>query len=89
MLDGGGLRRGSSPFKYENMWLVGGGVQRFAKELVGGLNFNGSHSFVLATKLRALKAVLKSWNIEVFNFIEARKGATLSQVVFCRLQPCL
>lgn len=54
-----------------------------------GLNFNGSHSFVLATKLRALKAVLKSWNIEVFNFIEARKGATLSQVVFCRLQPCL
>lgn len=47
-----------------------------------GLNFNGSHSFVLTAKLRALKAVLKSWNKDVFGIIEARKGAMLNQVAF-------
>ena len=47
-----------------------------------GLNFNGSYSFVLVAKLRSLKAVLKSWNKDVFDIIEARKGATLNQVAF-------
>ena len=47
-----------------------------------GLNFNGSHGFVLVAKLRALRVVLKSQNKDVFNFIEARKRVVLSQVVF-------
>ena len=46
------------------------------------LHFTGTFSFVLDAKLRALKAVLKTWNKEVFGFIEARKGEALSQVVY-------
>ena len=45
-------------------------------------NFTGTFSFVLDAKLKALKAVLKTWNKEVFNFIEAKQGEALSQVVY-------
>ena len=66
LLDGGGVRRGPVPFRFENMWLQEEGF----KELLGGwwqgLRFSGSFSFILAEKLKALKVILKSWNKDVF-----------------------
>ncbi|RVW21077.1 hypothetical protein CK203_106156 [Vitis vinifera] len=48
----------------------------------GAIITSRTFSFVLDAKLRALKAVLKTWNKEVSGFIEARKGEALSQVVY-------
>ena len=42
--------------------------------------FSGSFSFVLAEKLKALKAILKTWNREVFGRVEVKKSEALSRV---------
>ena len=60
LLDGGGVRRGHVPFRFENMWLKEEGFKDLLKEWWQSLRFNGSFSFILAEKLKALKAILKS-----------------------------
>ena len=53
------VRQGRSAFKFENMWLqVKGFVDRFQQWWIS-YNFSGSPSFILAQKLKALKADLK------------------------------
>ena len=44
--------------------------------------FSGSFSFVLAEKLKALKAILKTWNREVFGRVEVKKSEALSRVTY-------
>ena len=62
------VRRGRSPFRFENTWLKAGGFIDFVK--IGGfLQFHGTLSFVLANKLKALKLDLKKWNETVFGDI--------------------
>ena len=39
------------------------------------MKFHGSYSFILATKLKALKGILKTWNKEVFGKVEVKKEA--------------
>ncbi|RVX03347.1 Transposon TX1 uncharacterized 149 kDa protein [Vitis vinifera] len=82
LLEGGGLKRGPSPFKFENMWLEERGFMDQLKRWWGSLSFTGSFSFVLDAKLRALKGLLKTWNKEVFGVIETKKREALSQVVY-------
>ncbi|RVW98940.1 Transposon TX1 uncharacterized 149 kDa protein [Vitis vinifera] len=79
---GGGLKRGLSPFRFENMWLEERGFMDQMKRWWGSLTFIGSFSFVLDAKLRALKGLLKTWNKEVFGVIETKKREALSQVVY-------
>ena len=40
--------------------------------LVARHDFSGSSNFVLAEKLKALKAFLKTWNREVFGRVEVK-----------------
>ena len=82
LLEGGGLKRGPSPFRFENMWLEERGFMDQMKRWWGSLTFTGSFSFVLDAKLRALKGLLKTWNKEVFGVIETKKREALSQVVY-------
>ena len=82
LLDGGGLRRGPSPFRFENMWLRVEGFKDFLKSWWDGDSFSGSSSFILAAKLKALKSKLKEWNKDVFRRVEARKDLALDQVVY-------
>ncbi|RVW17271.1 Transposon TX1 uncharacterized 149 kDa protein [Vitis vinifera] len=82
LLEGGGLKRGPSPFRFENMWLEERGFMDQMKRWWGSLSFTGSFSFVLDAKLRALKGLLKTWNKEVFGVIEAKKREALSQVAY-------
>jgi hypothetical protein len=42
-------------------------------------SFEGSRSFVLAQKLKALKLDLKKWNEEVFDNVEKRKKTLLGK----------
>lgn len=49
---------------------------------MGGLKFSGSYSFILPSKLKALKADLKVWHHEVFDNISFKKEAALIKVGF-------
>ena len=55
LLDGKGLRRGPTPFRFENMWLKEEDFKTVPKTWWEGFNFSGSASFILAEKLKALK----------------------------------
>ena len=74
LLEGGGMKRKPSFFRFENMWLEEEGFKDQMKMWWGSLNFIGTFNFVLDAKLRALKDILKTWNKEVFGLIETKKG---------------
>ena len=82
LLNGGGLRRGPSPFRFENMWLKVEGFKDLLKSWWEGDNFSGSSSFILVEKLKVLKSKLKEWNKDIFGKVEYRKDLTLDQVEF-------
>ena len=82
LLDGGGVRRGLVPFRFENMWLKEEGFKDLLKGWWQRLSFNGSFSFILAEKLKALKAILKSWNKDVFGQVGVNKKLALDKVIF-------
>ncbi|RVW80668.1 Transposon TX1 uncharacterized 149 kDa protein [Vitis vinifera] len=82
LLEGGGLKRGPSPFRFENMWLEEEGFKDKLKMWWGSLKFTGSASYILDAKLRALKNILKIWNKEEFGLVEAKKIEALKQVEY-------
>ncbi|KAJ9681633.1 hypothetical protein PVL29_017839 [Vitis rotundifolia] len=82
LLEGGGLIRGPIPFRFENMWLEEEGFKDKMKMWWGNLKFTGTSSFILDSKLRALKDILKNWNKEVFGLIENKKGEALNQIMY-------
>ena len=82
LLDGGGLRRGPSPFRFENMWLKEKGFKDLLNSWWMGFSFRGSHNFIMAEKLKSLKANLKKRNKEEFGNVTVRKNLALSQVSF-------
>ena len=47
-----------------------------------GLNFSGFASFVLASKLKALKPLLRNWNKLEFGKVEVNKVLALNKVDF-------
>ena len=59
LLKAGAIRHGRSPFKLANMWLKAEGFADRVQHWWNGYNFMGSPGFILAQKLRALKADLK------------------------------
>ena len=82
LLDGGGLRRGPSLFRFENMWLKVEGFKDLLKSWWEGDSFSGSSSFILAEKLKVLKSKLKEWNRDIFGRVEYKKNLALEQVEF-------
>ena len=66
LLDGGGMRRGPTPFRFENMWLKEEGFKEVLRKWWEGIEVSGSASFILTEKLKALKPILRSLNKEVF-----------------------
>ena len=82
LLDGGGVRSGLMPFRFENMWLKEEGFKEKVQEWWVGLNFSGSVSFVLASKLKALKPLLRDWNKLEFGKVEVNKVLALNKVDF-------
>ena len=82
LLNGGGLRRGPSPFRFENMWLKVEGVKDLLKYWWEESSFSGSPSFIFAEKLKFLKAKLKEWNGNTFGRVEYRKNLALEHMEF-------
>ena len=61
LLDGGGMRRGGpSTFRFENTGLEEEGFKDQVKNWWLSFDFTRTFSFVLDTKFRALKVVLKT-----------------------------
>ena len=82
LLEGGGLRRGPVPFKFENMWLRVEGFKDLIRNWWQGIEVKGSASFKLAAKLKEMKQILKDWNRNVFGNLESNKAAALHQVEY-------
>jgi len=76
----GGIQRGKRPFKFENMWLQEEGFVDRVRLWWASYSFQGSPSFVLAQKLKALKVDLKSWNEQLFGNVESLKLAHLEDL---------
>jgi hypothetical protein len=73
-LDCGGLHVAKRYFKFKNMWLKSKDfVDRFS------FHFQDSPSYVLACKLKALKADLRAWN-EEFGNIRRKKQALMEDL---------
>ena len=82
LLDGGEVRRGPTPFRFENMWLKEDGFKDLLKGWWQGFNYSGSYSFILTEKLKALKIKLKEWNSEVFGKVGVNKRLALDKVSY-------
>ena len=82
LLDSEGVRMGPSPFRFKLMWLRFEGFKETLKGWWQNLHFYGSFSFILSAKLKALKGILKAWNIEVFGKVETNKEDALRRVSF-------
>lgn len=80
LLKCGGVRRGRSPFRFENMWLKSEGFVEQVKAWWESFDCTGAPSFVFAQKLKALKVRLKVWNKEVFGDIRYRKQNLLREL---------
>ncbi|RVW45034.1 Transposon TX1 uncharacterized 149 kDa protein [Vitis vinifera] len=80
LLEGGGLRRGPSPFRFENMWLKVEGFLDLIRSWWREIEVRGTASYRLAAKTKELKQKLKVWNREVFGNLEGNKRAALQQV---------
>jgi hypothetical protein len=52
LVEAGGMSRGKSFFKFENMWLKQAGFVDRVQEWWNGYNFSGTPSFVLAVNLK-------------------------------------
>ena len=82
VLMGGGLRKGPSPFRFENMWLKADEFSDLLRGWWQGIEVRGRASVRLATKMKVLKHKIKVWNREVFGRLEANKISALQQVEF-------
>ena len=82
LLDGEGVRRGPTPFRFENMWLKEEGLKDLLRLWWKRLKFSGTTRFILVQKMKTLKPFLRNWNKEVFGKIEVQKALTLNGVNF-------
>ena len=54
-MEAGGITKGKSPSRFENMWLKTAGFTDRVHSWWNRYSFSGSPSYVLANKLKALK----------------------------------
>jgi hypothetical protein len=81
LVEAGGMSRGKSSFKFENMWLKHEGFVDKVKEWWTGYNFNGTPSYILARKLKALKWDLKAWNRREFGDLSFNKNRLMAELL--------
>lgn len=63
---------GPPPWRFEAMWWFEKDFILLLKNWWSSLSFHGSPGFVMSKKLQALKAILKTWNREVFGKIDRK-----------------
>lgn len=73
----GGMARGKSPFRFENMWLKMEGFTDRVHSWWNRHSFSGTPSFVFAKKLKALKEDIVQWNRLEFGHVGRKKTQLL------------
>ena len=73
LLEAGGMARGKSLFRFENMWLKTKGFMDRVQSWWNRHSFVGTLSFVFAKKLKALKQDIVQWNSREFGNVERQK----------------
>ncbi len=81
LVEAGGMAFGKSSFKFENMWLKEPGFVDKVQDWWSAYEFEGTPSFVLASKLKALKGDLKAWNRTVFGDVRYRRQCKMSELL--------
>ena len=81
LVEAGGMARGKSSFKFENMWLKSEGFVELVQGWWLGYSFSGPPSRVLARKLKALKGDLKSWNKNTFGDVGLKKNQAMVDIL--------
>ena len=69
-------------FRFENMWIRDESFKDLIKDWWQNMRFNGTRSYIILEKLKALKSRIKNWNREVFGKVEDSKKAALARVDF-------
>ena len=82
LFEGGEVKKGKTPFRFENMWLLLDGFKELVCTWWTGYSIARSISHYLAEKLKALKGDLRRWNKEVFGNVSAKKSDALSRIQF-------
>ena len=80
LLEAGGMARGKSPFKFENMWFKTDGFVDRVQSWWNQHSFVGTPSFVLAKKLKALKEDIIQWNHREFANVDRQKKQLLEEL---------
>ena len=80
ILETGKLSGGKRSFKFENMWLKTEGFVDRVKAWWSSYQFTGTPSFILASKLKALKEDLKLWNKHVFGDVSLKQLQLCSEL---------
>mgnify|MGYP000950036620 CR=1 FL=1 len=62
------------------MWLTADGFVEMVSGWWSSYQFSGTPSYILASKLKALKQDLKKWNLEVFGHIDNQKITLLEEL---------
>ena len=82
MLGSDGIKSGPTPFRFENIWLKFEGFKDLLRDWWQSLHFSGSFSFVMTSKLKVLKGILRAWNKEVFGRVDLKKKRGFKQDLF-------
>ena len=77
LVEAGGILRGKSLFRFENMWLKSDGFKDRVHTWWNRYSFSGTPNFVLAKKLKALKEDVIQWNQSEFGNVEHQKRELL------------
>ncbi|XP_030970975.1 uncharacterized protein LOC115991423 [Quercus lobata] len=77
LVEVGGMVRGKSPFRFENMWLKTEGFIDRVESWWNRHSFSGTPSFVFAKKLKALKGDIVRWNRLEFGHVGRKKSQLL------------
>ena len=80
MLDGGGIRNGEIPFKFQNMWLKVDEFKDLLRNWWEGYRVQGTHNHFLVIKLKRLKQNLKVRKREIFWIVSTKKLEALLQL---------
>ena len=76
----GGMARGKSPFRFENMWLKTEGFVDRVQTWWNQHSFVGTPSFVPEKKLKALKEDIVQWNHREFGNVVRQKKQLLEEL---------
>jgi hypothetical protein len=80
MLESSQFHRGNRPFRFENMWLKAEGFGELVQGWWDSYQIEGTPSFILAKKLKALKSDLKKWNDEVFGNVAHKRNQLMTEL---------